>query len=305
MHFIGIDGGGTKTKTILTEDNLSIIRSISGPASNPLAVGFENSSNIIIALIKKLLSKTRIDQPVYVVAGIAGCGSKKNADKLTKLIKKKIASKKIQVKKLKIVSDAEIALEGPLNGKPGTVLICGTGSVLIGKNSEGKFIKIGGFGKLIGDEGSGYSIGKKGLQAISKYIDGRGSDTILAKSISKKFGIRDRESFILKVHSDEFDVAEIAAHVISAAQKGDKLCKEIIDNEIEEILLHIKSLKRFLGKRNIPLCFAGGVLNNKNFYSEELKNRIGKKFGKINFITSKYPPEYGAVILANKLFNQN
>ena len=302
MHFIGIDGGGTNTKWVFTNEKLNLISSFETGASNPLAIGFTGSSKIISDIICRTCFKSSIKENFCVVAGIAGCGNKSNAGKLKKMVINRLKRSKLYPDYFEIISDAEIALEGALNGKPGAVLILGTGSIVIGKNEFNEIFKIGGYGKLIGDEGSGYSIGRKGLQAAAKCFDNRSSNTILTEYLFKKFGIVNRETMIKKVYSNKIDIASIAQLVFKSAENGDHICKKILDSEIKEVLLHIKVLQRFIKLGKIQLAFTGGITSNYNYFGTRLKKEINNRFKNIKIITAKHPSEIGAVIIAKKFY---
>jgi len=305
MLFIGIDGGGTKTKCVLADDNLKIISSAEGKASNPLAVGFDNSTEVLTKLIKQVLSKKKSAKDISIVAGIAGCGREAHAQHLKVFLENELKKHGINFESLKIVSDAEIAFEGALGGKCGALLIAGTGSILLGKNNKGDFFRTGGYGKIIGDEGSGFSIGRKGLNAVAKYLDGRGEKTILAEYLMKEFGIKNKNDLITSVYSKDFDIACTAKFVINSAGKGDKVCRQILNEEIEELILHIKAFQKEINEKKYTLSLSGSLLTNKNFYSQEFKREIAKQLKGIKIKRAKYPPEIGAVILAKKTFLTN
>jgi len=303
MYYIGIDGGGTKTKCVLADNNLQIISSAEGEASNPLAVGFDNSASVILKLIKNVLSKKKSAKVINIVAGIAGCGRETHAKHLKMFMEVELKKHKINFNSLKIVSDAEVAFEGALGGKCGALLIAGTGSILLGKDKEGNFFRTGGCGKIIGDEGSGFSIGRKGLNAVAKYLDGRGEKTILTEYLMKEFGINNRDDLITSVYSKEFDIPNVTRFVLSSANKGDNVCRQILNEETDELILHIKAFQKEIDEKKFTLSLSGSLLTNKNYYSQEFKNKVAKQLKDIKIKRAKYPPEIGAVILAKKFFN--
>ncbi|MEW6702010.1 MAG: BadF/BadG/BcrA/BcrD ATPase family protein, partial [Bacteroidota bacterium] len=204
------------------------------------------------------------------------------------------------LRRLEIIGDAEIAIEGAFHGKAGVILIAGTGSIIFGKDIKRKFIRSGGSGKLIGDEGSGYSIGRKGLAVVAKEFDGRGKKTLLTKILGEKFGINNRDNLITKVYNEGFDIASAARDVIAAASKGDKICRKILNEEINELLLHIKAVKKNFNEKKIKLAFGGGLLASKNYYSQELRSKIKRTFKNVELKKAIYPPEIGAALLAIK-----
>lgn len=296
-YYIGIDGGGTKTRCVLANENLKVIKSIDGLASNPLTVGFEISAERIVALIKKIAKNKKIE---YCVIGLAGTGRKKDSDLLFKSIKQVGTRKKLKIPPLKILTDIEITLEGAFNGLPGALLIAGTGSILFAKDNNNNFFRTGGYGRLIGDEGSGYSIGRKALSSISKSLDGRKPATGLSNYFSKKFNVINTNSLITLVNSHGFNTADLAKLIISLAEKQDKECIRILNEEIAELILHLRVLRRRKISNQIKLCLQGNLLATSNYYSRKLQQEIRKKFPELKIVKAKYPPEIGAVIIAKK-----
>jgi N-acetylglucosamine kinase-like BadF-type ATPase len=298
--FVGIDGGGSKTKSVLVDDKLNILSQADGGPSNPLIVGIEQSANLLSCLIKKVSLNFNLNEIDSVVIGIAGAGRKRESEGIKNSIIELLRREEFILKNLEIVSDAEIAIEGAFSGKPGAILIAGTGSIIFGKDKKGKFIRAGGNGKILGDEGSGYSIGRKGLSAVAKQFDGRGKNTLLSIILGNEYGIKNRDDLIDKVYNEKFDVAKFAINVTAAAEMRDKICINILNEEIEELIVHIKSLKRNLAGNKIKLCLGGGLLSSKNYYSKGLKKKIEMTFDDVKLTKADYPPEIGAALIAIK-----
>lgn len=301
-YYIGIDGGGTKTKCVCVNEELKTILEMEGSASNPLVIGFDNAAVTLINLIEKVSKEKNIS---FCLMGIAGCGRDEHQKRLRKSLIKIAKEKKISLPDFEIVSDIEIAHEGAFAGKEGIILIVGTGSILFAKSKNGKTFKIGGYGKIIGDEGSGYSIGKKGLQAAAKFFDGRVNKTILTKILKENFGINSRDELINSIYNDNFDIPKFAPYVIKAAEEKDKVSVSILKEELNELELHLKAAREFLSGKKIKLCITGGLITNNNYYSKLLKERIKQHFKEIKINNAKYPPEIGAVILAHKIHSLN
>lgn len=301
-YYIGIDGGGTKTRCVLTDDLLKVLQTEESSATNPLAVGFEKSAECLFSLVVSITEKEKINFKAIESLGIglAGVGRVENKERLQKIITEKFSSKRRELQKIKIFTDAEIALEGAFNGKTGSILIAGTGSITYGKDENGKIFRVGGFGKIIGDEGSGYAIGRKGLTVIAKYFDGRGKETSLVKKISEQFGIQDSNQLINKIHTENFDIAAAAKLVIDCADEGDDICINILDQESDELLFHISALMKKMNVNHLDLCLSGSLLTNTNYYSKLLEAKIRRSFHQINIKQAAYPPEIGAILLAKK-----
>ena len=298
--FVGIDGGGSKTKCVLVDDKLNILSRADGGPSNPLTVGIEQSARLLTNLIKELSLNFNLQEIDSAVIGLAGAGRKSESSGVRNAIIELLNREKIILKNLEIVSDVEITIEGAFSGKAGVILIAGTGSIIFGKNRMGELIRCGGNGRILGDEGSGYSIGRKGLTAVAKQFDGRGKITLLAEILNNEYGIKNRDDLIERVYSQKFDIAGLAKNVIAAAEMHDKMCIKILNEEIKELIVHIKSAKKNLAEKKIKLCLSGGLLSSKNYYSKELKKRIEKTFDDVKLTKADYPPEIGAALLAIK-----
>ena len=306
-YLIGIDGGGTKTKCILTDMRLNVIHECSGGASNFLAHGLEASGKVIIDLLHNCKCNLVIDckDVGAVVLGTAGAGRKNHAEQFRNEIVNRAKEAGLDFPKFKVVSDAEITLEGAFNGSHGAILIAGTGSIIYCIDEEGNIHRAGGCGRIIGDEGSGYSIGRKGLRSVARSMDGRCLSTTLKDVVEKIFDIKDQHSLIEKVYSKEFDIASVAPFVIECAQMGDEACENILDEESEELILHVRTIMSKFRTHEIKLCLFGSLLQKKNYYSDLFKAKLAKNLPGIVLRTPEHSPEIGAALIAKKMLYSN
>ena len=304
-YLIGIDGGGTKTKCIATDIKGKPVYETSGGPTNLLVCGLENVTKTIFNLLTDCIKNLNcsFENIEAIVTGTAGAGRDEDAERLKKHFLDFTASKNKQVKNFKVVSDAIISLEGAFNGGTGSILISGTGSIMLGKDLNGNIHRVGGFGRVIGDEGSGYSIGKKGLTALSRFYDGRGESTLLSTLIANHYHISSGEKLIREVYTNDFNVASLAEHVIYAAKKDDPVCVKIVDEETEELLLHIKTMKKKLKQDAFNLCFEGSVITKDNFFSQALRKKIRSRFKDIKITEPEQSPLMGAILIAKELVN--
>lgn len=301
-YLIGIDGGASKTKCVITDFQLNVIHECTGEPSNFLIRGSKVVSNTILDLIEDCKKNLIIDTKDIgaVVVGTAGAGREKHANELKEVILNTASERGISIKSLCVFSDARIALEGAFSGKPGCILIVGTGSIMFGKDAHGNIIRLGGFGRFIGDEGSGYSIGKKGLNAVARSFDGRCLPTILKESAKEKFGISNEEELITEIYSNNFDIASFATAVLEGAMHDDETCINILEEETEELILHIRAMIPKLNVSPFKLSLIGALVENENFYSKLFVKKIKKYLPEVVIQKPEHPPEYGAVMLAKQ-----
>jgi glucosamine kinase len=305
-YLIGIDGGGTKTDCAIADLSGKIINEISGKPSNFLIIGIQEAVENIFALIEENLFQIGGDfaNVKQIVIGVAGAGRDEDAKLLEKSFKDYSEEQGVHFKGVKVLSDAHIALEGAFPDSAGCILIAGTGSILFGKDEKGVIHRVGGFGRLIGDEGSGYSIGRKALNAVSKASDGRGEETLISELLNAKMNSSFSISIINKVYKEKLDVASVAKIVIEAAEEGDPIAEDILDEEADELVLHIKSLLDKIQIDKLNIAFSGSLLDNKNFYSALLRQKIKSTLPRVEVVKPATPPVSGAILLAKRLADE-
>jgi N-acetylglucosamine kinase-like BadF-type ATPase len=306
-YVLGIDGGGTKTFGVIADLNGRALLSAAGGTSNPQVIGFQKASQAVLEVIQKCCHRARCRSRDLkgVVVGLAGAGRGSDRRRAEIEIRKVAREKNFPLKTVRVESDARIALEGALGGKPGIVLISGTGSIGIGKDGDGKIHRVGGWGRAIGDEGSGFAIGRAGLVAVARALDGRGRPTMLTALAAKRFGLSSSQRIISKIYQDHFDPSLLAPLVLKAAEKGDKVLKGILGEAALELVHHVRVLltefkrpKKPLDGKGITVVLLGGMLERPNYLSRTLKKKIRLAFPRVNMRPPCGSPAYGGVLLA-------
>ena len=302
-YLIGMDGGGTKTKCILTDFNLNPIYETGGGASNFLVIGTEKVAVTILELIKDCIDSKNIsiDDLQAVVLGTTGGGRRNDAEFLEKQIFAYAEQKSLKINKFKVESDARIALEGAFSGKSGSILIAGTGSIMFGKDNKGEIHRVGGFGRYIGDEGSGYRIGRKGLNAVARYMDGRAKSTKIADLLDQEFSISTSEQLITEVYRNNFNIASVAPLVFESAESGDKIAQRILEDEADELLQHITAMKVKLNVEMLKVSLIGSILTTPNYFSYLFNEKVVRRFADVKIMEAEHSPEFGAALIAKQL----
>jgi N-acetylglucosamine kinase-like BadF-type ATPase len=304
-YLIGIDGGGTKTDCAIADLSGKIIRETSGKPSNFLVIGVEEAVENLFALIEENLFALEGDfsDVKQIVIGVAGAGREEDAMLLEKSFKDYSEQQGVHFKGVKIVSDAYVALEGAFPDSSGCIMIAGTGSILFGKDESGKVQRVGGFGRLIGDEGSGYAIGRKALNAVTKEIDGRGERTIITELLNNKIDSGVQDKLINKVYKEKLDVASVAKIVIKAAEEADEVANKILNDEADELVLYIKAFLDKISTNKLNISFSGSLIDNKNFYSDLLKKKIKENLSMVKVVKPVSSPVQGAILLAKRIIS--
>lgn len=304
---IGIDGGGTKTHAVITDRHGNILAEHFGGPSNFQIIGLEKAVETIFSLIRSCCESVGASTHnlLSVACGLTGAGRVGDQQRMAEGLHRYARKKKSPLNNIIIESDARIALEGAFKGGAGIILIAGTGSIAFGKDEKGRILRVGGWGRILGDEGSGYYIGKHGVTAVTRHLDGRGEKTTLTKMLAGKFGLTDQAAIINAVYKEGFDLASVAPLVMEAARKKDKVCTLIIEQAVIELAEHVRvaaseilSTTRSKVKSKVKLAFVGGLIANRTILSELLRKYIQENISLVSMIEPMASPAYGAAILA-------
>src|SRR5438128_1614773 len=185
MHVLGIDAGGTKTVCLLADERGMIVSEGRGPGANLLAAGELGVEKVLHEVMETAIGDRAIT-PAAICLGIAGVDREDEA-RTVRAIMRRIGYKSRTL----VVNDALIALVAAAGDAPGVVIIAGTGAIVYGRNAAGEAARAGGWGHMIGDEGSGYWIGREALSAVMRAADGRGPQTALRDEILAHFAVAD------------------------------------------------------------------------------------------------------------------
>lgn len=302
-YIIGIDGGGTKTIGQLNTIDGEEIADIKAGPSNYHVVGVETTHRVLKEIIESLTS--RIDwsnNNLIMCIGMAGLGREDDKKVINEICDKiEITTQRI------LTHDAHIALVGGIGKPEGIIVISGTGSIVYGIDSHGNEIRAGGWGYLIGDEGSGYDIAIKGLQAVAKTSDKRQPSTILTELYLSTLNLQDPKQLIRWVHaSDRDEIAKLSDVVFRGMENGDRTAINIIETATDELVCAIQAvLRQTAFNDTINIVLNGGNLIHQPLFSENLENKIYEKINNINVMTPKHDPVYGAFLLAKSYFYTN
>jgi len=167
----------------------------------------------------------------------------------------------------KITHDAEIALSGAIAGEPGIIVIAGTGSMVFGRNAEGKTGRAGGWGHVFGDEGGAFGIIRRALRAALQYEEGWGPPTILRDALLKETGAATANELLHLFYTQDYPhrrVASLGPLVTRAAETGDAVALQILDIAAAELARFAKGVHQQLFREGekVPLAYVGGAFQS-------------------------------------------
>ncbi|MEO5857644.1 MAG: BadF/BadG/BcrA/BcrD ATPase family protein [Pyrinomonadaceae bacterium] len=300
QYYLGVDGGGTKTHVALMNDVREVVGEGTAGPSNPLRVGVETAVSNIVKATDQAMDDAGV-MGVDIVAATLGLAGVRRAD-IKQSIKASFTDQ-IRIRKTTVITDAEIALFATTLGKPGIVVIAGTGSVCLGKNEKGRMAIAGGWGPLAGDEGGGVGIAQTALHAVAKASDGRGIATILSDRASEYFRASGPENLIVAIYSPQVDntrIAGFAKFVVDAAHEGDAVATTILQEAGSELGLAACAVIDKLGLRRqkVPIGCVGSVFNAGEILTKPMIETVHTIAPKAFLTEPAMPPANAAALMA-------
>jgi len=288
--YLGIDGGGTKTDFVIADSNGILIKRITLGASNPNDVGFSKAKDILRQGIVEVSSGYEMGR-VSMFAGLAGY-----SDEAASYYKEFFSG--FGFSEFKIGNDAQSAVAMCLNGDDGIAVIMGTGSIVYCQ-AQRSLYRVGGYGQLFGDAGSGFALGRDAILAALQYEDGSGDKTVLYEYVRDKCGgntvLEKLDSFY---SGGKRIVADYAPIVLKAYAEGDTVAREIVERNMEEIVRMIKGASQRLPLDNVTVCLCGGVAQHSNIPISLIREKLSEEKKKYNVSICKEPIYWGALRLA-------
>jgi len=300
----GADGGGTKTVGLLADLNGTPLAEGQVGGSNPNVVGFDRSAQNLTTLILQCCEKAGCSPSEMgaMVLGVAGTATPAIREKLSEALRKDLSIHLPVLPPMQIDIDARIALEGAFGGGPGLILIAGTGSVVLGKRSNGEIFRVGGWGWILGDEGGGRYIGLEALKAVTRDMDGRSDATTLKELFAARFGLSSREKIIVAVYQEEFSIPSLAPLVLQAAEKGDSIALQILQDSSALVAEQVSAAaKRIKEGETTKVVFVGGLIDHQTVYAGILRNAILKIAPGVEVSVPDRSPVEGAILMARQL----
>jgi N-acetylglucosamine kinase-like BadF-type ATPase len=303
---LAVDGGGTKTQALVADMGGNVVARGLGPSSNHHRVGFEESARAMTTAIEgalqhvvgpRSLGEGPAWRSVRIAAacfGLAGIDVPEDEAQVSRWVQGQGIARSFVV-----VNDSELVLAAGTPEGWGVALISGTGSVCLGRTREGKTFRVGGWGPLLGDEGSAYQVALRALRVATQTADGRASATALLQAVLRHWSLPDANALIRHVYSDSMgqtEIAGVAAVVLNLAGRNDAAALEILNEAARDLAIQVDAVVRKLGLSRPPVALAGGLLraNLRHALQAALKSEVGP----IQYVVD---PSQGAVVLARRV----
>lgn len=295
-YYAGLDGGGTKTSVcVLDSRGNEVLHFVSGSISftGQTAPQAAETLRSILVRLGEECGLPRIARLCVAAAGVSG-------PDVVPHIKKTVQSCGF-AGVLSVTGDQVAALAGALEKASGVILLAGTGSICYGRGPDGQECRSGGWGHLIGDEGSGYAIGREILAAVVRAEDGRDPPTALTELVYRQIGITSVADLIRYVYTPsrpKRDMAALAPLLDEGCHTGDSACLEIARQAGTQLAALALPVVNRLHQEQGELALAGSVLLNSTFVREETVRTLRHSLPGITCVAPRRDAAYGAALLA-------
>lgn len=298
---LALDAGGTSTRCVLARANGTVLaRSRTGPGNHILS-GWEVTRQALADAIQQACAAAHVEPTAIacVLAGSAGVGPNGEGRQLVEPLLQECAPHA----RVRAVGDMVAAFHGALRGDHGVVIAGGTGSVCYGRAVSGESRQVGGWGHVMGDEGSAYDIAVRGLRAGAYATDGRGPATELTTRIPAALGVRSFIEVAFQVYAQPMDraaIATLAPTVAEAAAAGDHVAAGVLAEAGHQLGLAVVTTLRALGLdcTPSPVAYMGGVFAAGDAILEPFQRAVVSACPSVTIGPAEFPAVIGAYKLA-------
>ncbi|NMF04891.1 N-acetylglucosamine kinase [Clostridium beijerinckii] len=286
-YIIGVDGGGTKTEAVAYDFQGNIIvTSVKGFAN--LLNNREKALNNIVDSIREIIDVLKEDELVDLYLGIAGSEVGDNAKIIKDTIKNELKTDCV------LMNDAEIALKAMLRGNDGILTIAGTGSIAFGVKNNSS-VRCGGWGNLLGDEGSGYKIAIDAIKRMIFEEENSLPKSELTTRIMKRLGAKSIGEVVTFVYSSTKDeIASLAEIVSILGEEGNKIAEEILVNEGVDLAKTVINVYRKLKFESCSIALVGGVIRKAKILRKSFEKYLRENIVIEDIVDDEISPTIGA-----------
>jgi N-acetylglucosamine kinase-like BadF-type ATPase len=303
--FLGVDGGGTRTRFVLVDQEGNLVAAHEGPATYHLEIGIEGVRKVVADGLAAMFQASGIDGSAVAHAffGLPAHGEDSAAQPLLDAIPEPL----LRHRRYRCGNDMVCAWAGSLGGEDGINIVAGTGSIGYGER-RGRTARAGGWGEVFGDEGSAYWIAVRGLNLFTRMSDGRLPKGPLHALFRTSLGLSCDLDLCAKVMNrpGRGSIAALSQLVTRAALDGDNLAARIFDDAARGLAAIVDAVRDALAfgpHEPVPVSYSGGVFNVGALILTPLRCCL-KTQGNYEMRPPMLTPDLGAAVYAAKLAAQ-
>ena len=304
-YYLGIDGGGTKTRCVLADETSVLARAMTGGCS-VIRFGEQKAREALHSAIGQVCASARIspDRISGICIGVTGAARPAIAEKIRGILRELI-SEGAQAR-IEVIGDHEIALEAAFGADPGVIAIAGTGSIVYGRDAAGHTARAGGWGFAISDEGSGHWIGRGAISAILNARD-EGLDTALTGMVLNASKLATLDELVQHANSTPPpDFPRLFPVVLRAADEGDSVARELLSDaaarlaELTAIVIRRLMPGGVQSASGLPVAMTGSVFRQSSRVREVFYNGLQASFPGLDVRQDLVDPVEGALARARQ-----
>ena len=302
--FLGVDGGGTKTAFCLITPAGELVAEATAPSSYYLPHGIDLVARVVDQGVGQVCARAGITpgQVRRAFFGLPAYGEVSADVPALDVLPRAVLGHD----RYDCGNDMICGWAGSLGARDGINVVCGTGSMTYGRNA-GTGARVGGWGELFGDEGSGHWIAVEGLRAFTQMVDGRRQTGPLVVHLREHLGLVEDLDVVDVVlnrwRGERARVAALARPVLQAARAGDVACAEIVDRAVAALIGLVTTTRRRLGfdaGQEVAVSYSGGV-----FAAREVLDAFSRRLAALDdgyrLHPPLHPPVVGAALYAAEL----
>ncbi len=299
--FLAVDAGGTRTTFLLADDHRELARTVTGTIKRMRADAATTTGNLDTALNDLTLASGKSMSAVTATCvGAAGYTVPLVVDWMHEAFAARIGGT------FHLAGDVEIALDAGFEGRPGVLLLSGTGSNVAGRLATGEIVTAGGWGPALSDQASGYGIGRAGLRAAVVEHDERGSSPLL-QAILDVWQLPDFQALVdVANRQPPPDLSRLAPLVVAQASEGDPVASRVLQSESA----NLASIARIILQRVVAstgpdtpprLALAGSILEHVPLVRDHILDLLRRDFPTLQPLPGVVDPVLGALWRARQL----
>jgi N-acetylglucosamine kinase-like BadF-type ATPase len=297
---LAIDAGGTSTRALVTAANGTVLGHGRGGPANHILSGWDTARASIIAAITQTCSAAGIQLPEVTCAAAGSAGVGPNGEGCE--IVESLLAEMLPRARVRAVGDMVAAFWGALAGDSGVVVAAGTGSVCYGRSPNGNTCQVGGWGHIMGDEGSAYDIAVRALRAGAQATDGRGPQTALAERLATALAAGNLVEVAVRVYGEPMtrqSIARLATTVYETAAAGDPVARALLTEAGIDLGRCALAALRALGLvgHATTVAYTGAVFDAGAFIADAFRNAITSACPSVCIVPAEFPPVVGALKL--------
>ncbi len=299
---LGVDVGGSRTRAAVATEELTAVGRAEGPGAPMRPGGGRRTAAVIGDVARRAAAKVGLTLPASAaVIGAAGAGNHDEQIDLANAVQEAGLAHRVRV-----YPDAEVALAAAFGDTPGILLNAGTGTIAFARDPHGRLRRSGGYGWQMGDEGSGYWLGRHALQAAGRTFDGREESSTLLARLLGALGLGTFDDLVRwSVAATPAQVAALAPQLLHAARDGEAVAQRALVAAAEQLTELVARLERhFPGTDPVPVVTMGSLLEQDSPLATALTTELRRKLPRIQLRDLVVDAPHGALTLARSVLTE-